>query len=50
MKNIGQFASSLDYLWPINREMRIMASGGSISKAIESNVKALKQFSQIAVV
>ncbi len=50
MKNIGQLASSLDYLWPINREMRIMASGGSISKAIANNVKALKQFSKIAVV
>lgn len=49
LKTMSQLASSLDYLWPINREMRIMASGGSISKAIETNVKAFKQFSEIAV-
>ena len=49
LKTMSQLASNLDYLWPINREMQIMVSGGSISKAIESNVKALKQFSKIAI-
>ena len=43
---LRRFGAHLDYLWPINREMRIMASGGSISKAIQNNIKTFKQFSQ----
>jgi hypothetical protein len=34
----------LNYLWPVNREMRLMAAGGSIDRAIQTNTKALKQF------
>ncbi|MBD2256618.1 hypothetical protein H6G13_03460 [Pseudanabaena sp. FACHB-2040] len=36
----------IDYLWPINREMGVMAAGGSIEQAISSNTKAFAQFSQ----
>ena len=36
----------IDYLCPINRELRVMASGGSIDKAIQSNIKFFRQFSQ----
>ena len=36
----------IDYLWPVNREMRLMASGGSLSNAIQNNVKAFEQFSK----
>jgi hypothetical protein len=36
----------MDYLWPVNREVRVMAAGNSIAKAIESNAKAFGQFSQ----
>ena len=36
----------LDYLWPVNREVRLMASGGSINKAIQSNIKTFKEFSK----
>ena len=43
---LRRFCNHLDYLWPSNREMRIMASGGSISKAIQSNIKTFKQFSK----
>ena len=43
---LRRFCDHLDYLWPSNREMRIMASGGSISKAIQSNIKTFKQFSK----
>jgi hypothetical protein len=50
LKTMSGLASSLDYLWPINREMRIMAAGGSISKAIENNIKAFNEFREIAVV
>ncbi|MBD2103368.1 hypothetical protein H6F94_21135 [Leptolyngbya sp. FACHB-261] len=35
----------MDYLWPVNREMRVMASGGSVSQAIQSNIKLFDQFS-----
>ena len=49
LKNMCQLASNLDYLWPINREMRIMASGGSISKAIQSNIKAFREFSELVI-
>ena len=41
-----RFSQKLDYLWPVNREMSLMASGGSISKAIQRNTKAFKKFSQ----
>nr|RNJ65942.1 MAG: hypothetical protein EDM05_28295 [Leptolyngbya sp. IPPAS B-1204] len=33
-----------EYLWPVNREMRVMAAAGSIEKAIAANKKALKTF------
>lgn len=42
-----RFLDNLDYLWPVNREMRAMASGGSISKAIQNNIKTFKRFSRI---
>ncbi len=36
----------IDYLWPVNREMRLMASGGSIAKAIQNNIKVFERFSK----
>jgi hypothetical protein len=36
----------IDYLWPVNREMRVMAKGGSLNKAIQENTKAFEQFSR----
>lgn len=46
LSDLRRFCDQLEYLWPVNREMRLMASGGSISKAIQNNVKVFKQFSQ----
>ncbi|MDM3847803.1 MAG: hypothetical protein PT118_00445 [Aphanizomenon gracile PMC644.10] len=43
--DLCRFTSNLEYLWPINREMKIMASGGSIDNAIQSNKKAVQKFS-----
>ncbi|MBX9258492.1 hypothetical protein H1Q63_32025 [Desmonostoc muscorum CCALA 125] len=40
---------SLDYQWAVNREMKIMAGGGSISKAIENNIKTFQKFSESIV-
>jgi hypothetical protein len=36
---------SLEYLWQVNREMKPMASGGSIEGAIQGNIKTFQQFS-----
>ncbi|NJO94554.1 MAG: hypothetical protein HC820_09940, partial [Hydrococcus sp. RM1_1_31] len=36
--------SRLDYQWKVNREMGVMAAGGSIDKAIQKNSQTFKQF------
>ena len=41
-----KFFSCLDYQWTVNREMSLMAAGGSIDKAIKSNIKVLEKFSR----
>ena len=46
LSELRQFCEKLDYLWPVNREMRRMASGGSINKAIQNNIKIFTQFSK----
>lgn len=38
--------SCLDYQWAVNREMGVMAAGGSIGKAINSNTKVFEKFSR----
>jgi hypothetical protein len=44
LSDLRRFFSSLDYLWPVNRELKIMASGNSIKKAIANNTKSYNQF------
>jgi hypothetical protein len=39
----------LDYQWKVNREMGIMAAGGSIDKALQKNSQTFKQFSQLVL-
>ncbi|MBD3884959.1 hypothetical protein IFO70_24815 [Phormidium tenue FACHB-886] len=46
LTNFRQMFDNVDYLWGVNREMRVMASGGSIDKAIADNTKAFQQFSK----
>jgi hypothetical protein len=46
LSDLRRLLDGIDYLWPINREMRVMAAGGSISKALSHNVKAFQRFSQ----
>lgn len=36
----------MDYLWPINRDVRVMAAGGSVEKAVKNNIQAFKQFKE----
>ena len=49
LTDFRRFFGRLDYLWSVNREMRVMAAGGSIERAIESNTKAFNQFSRSLV-
>ena len=46
LSDFRRFFAKLDYLLPVNREMRLMAAGGSIDKAIQKNIKGYKQFSK----
>ena len=41
-----RFFDRLDYLWAVNREMRIMASGGKIDRALKNNIKSWQRFSR----
>ncbi|MEC4812026.1 MAG: hypothetical protein SAK29_01895 [Scytonema sp. PMC 1069.18] len=43
--DLRKFLESLDYLWPVNREMHLMESVSSIDKAIKNNITAFKRFS-----
>ncbi|MEO1373065.1 MAG: hypothetical protein AAFW70_01815, partial [Cyanobacteria bacterium J06635_10] len=44
LESMRRFFGQLDYQWKVNREMRIMAAGGSIEKAVQSNIKTFKKF------
>lgn len=46
LSDMRRFFAPLDYLWPVNREMRIMAAGGSIDRAIKRNVVSFTQFAK----
>jgi hypothetical protein len=46
LSNFCRFFEKLDYLWAVNRELHLMAAGGSIERAIERNTAAFKQFSR----
>lgn len=39
----------MDYLWPVNREVRVMAAGDSVERAVKNNISAFKQFSESVV-
>ena len=41
-----RFFGRLDYLWAVNREMKIMAKGGAIDKAIQNNIQAFERFTR----
>lgn len=43
------FFGQLEYLWPVNREMKIMAASASISTAIRSNKRAFNKFAATVV-
>ncbi|MDZ8184142.1 MAG: hypothetical protein RMX96_04670 [Nostoc sp. ChiSLP02] len=47
--DMQKFFGRLDYLWPVNREMRLMAAGGSIEQAIQRNKSAFVKFAGAVV-
>lgn len=49
LESLQKFFGCLDYQWKINREMGIMASEASISKALHNNLKTFKQFSESVI-
>ena len=49
LTDLRRLFEPIDYLRAVNREMYLMAQGGSIEKAIQSNIKAFKQFSRSVV-
>lgn len=46
LSNLRQSFGNIDYLWDVNREMRIMVAGGSVDQAVQNNIKTFKQFSK----
>jgi hypothetical protein len=49
LSDMQKFFGRLDYLWPVNREMRLMAAGGSIEQAIQRNKTAFGKFARAVV-
>ena len=49
LSDLRRFFDRLDYLLPVNREMRLMAAGGSIDRAIQRNIPTFKQFASNVV-
>lgn len=50
LSEMRKFFVDVDYLWPVNREMRIMAAKGSIDEAIQNNIKSFEHFSRSVTV
>ncbi|MEQ9237391.1 hypothetical protein [Coleofasciculus sp. E2-BRE-01] len=46
LSDLRRLFEPINYLWSGNRQMSVMASGGSIEKAIQNNSKAFEKFSQ----
>ncbi|BAU67476.1 hypothetical protein STA3757_48980 (plasmid) [Stanieria sp. NIES-3757] len=43
---LRRFTDNFDYLWAVNREMKVMAAGGSVSTAIAKNTQTFKRFAR----
>ena len=50
VSDLRRFFEDVDYLWPVNREMRLIAARGSIGEAIQNNIKSFKHFSRSVTV
>ncbi len=45
LKDLRRFFEPVDYLWPVNREMKVMAKRGTIDTALQHNRATFDQFS-----
>jgi hypothetical protein len=46
LTDLRYFFGGFDYMWAVNREMSLMAEGGSIDKAIQRNIESFRDFSK----
>jgi hypothetical protein len=49
LRDLRHFFADVDYLWSTNREMKVMASRGSISDALQKNRQTFASFAQAVV-
>lgn len=47
LEDFRRFFGRLDYLWPVNREMKVMAAGNSVERALKNNIESFKRFSRL---
>jgi hypothetical protein len=45
LADLRRLFDGVDYLWAANRDMSLMAAGGSIEKALQNNIKSFQKFS-----
>ncbi len=44
--DLRRITEDLDFLWPVNREMRIAAAGDSVERALKHNLNVFQRFSR----
>ena len=44
LSEIRRVFDTMDYLWPVNRELSLMGQGGNLSKALQTNQRDLREF------
>ena len=49
LTDLKRMVSKIDYLWPVNRDYRLMAEGANIDKAISDNTAGLRRFRQTVI-
>lgn len=48
LSDLRRHFEPMDYLWPVNREVRVMAAGQSVERAIADNARTFKEFARAA--
>jgi hypothetical protein len=44
LAEIRRIFDTMDYLWPVNRELKLMEQGGNLEKALQTNKRDLQKF------
>ncbi|NET73581.1 MAG: hypothetical protein F6K62_22365 [Sphaerospermopsis sp. SIO1G2] len=50
LTDLKRLVQDIDYLWPVNREFRLMDQGASIEKTLASNAKAFQKFRKTVII